>query len=408
MSNPSEYDRVIYWLNGLSNLASQHPGISDEDLMKLIAQSLTGPLADWEICWGPHVVQAPNGKAVNTMYAVKKRGEESYVIGIAGTNATSFFDWIWEDAFVSLQVPWIYAPLTDAKIAAGTAIGLVILQSMRPDEGVPAAGMTLWSFLETLTDKPISVTVAGHSLGGVLAPTLALWLRDTQGIPGLWDPRQNATVTTMPFAGPTAGNEHFAAHSNAKLPNATLPSSSPASFRYANSLDIVPHAWNEDTLEALKTLYAPDIPENKIIDSLVELAKSAAGAGDYTQLTPPDPPWTGTINKTLIKPVEPPLEELESFFNYLWQAVYQHTQAYNEHFAPETEQMMMPAASQISVPPIVHQLVEKAGGTLPPEVVVSTEPLIQQMLELALGPGVADQSQQGALVAKMKRFAAKE
>jgi len=407
MSNPTDYDTTLYRLNGLSNISSRHPGISDKDLGELITESLTGPLADWDICWGPHVTQAPNGKAINTMYAAKEKGQESYVIGIAGTNASSLFDWLWEDAFVGTQVPWIYAAQASAKIALGTASGLVILQTMTPDTGAAASGTTLAAFLQSLTDKRISVTIAGHSLGGALAPTLALWLRDTQGFPGLWDPAENATVTTMPFAGPTAGDARFAAHSDEMLPHAKqLPSDTPASYRYANSLDIAPYVWNEGSLDALRTLYQPDIPENTIIDNLVKLAMDAASDGDYTQLTPPDPPWAGTIDQSRIKPPQPPLEEIDGFLNYLRQAVYQHTQAYDEYFGLDAAAFQSPP-SQISVSPTVEKLVKEAGGSLPSDVTVSSEPMVQQMVELAIGRDIAKRAdakgQVDALVAAMRR-----
>ena len=47
------------------------------------------------------------------------------------------------------------------------------------------AGTALVAFLQaavTSADgRPVRVTVTGHSKGGALAPTLALWLADTQG-----------------------------------------------------------------------------------------------------------------------------------------------------------------------------------------------------------------------------------
>jgi hypothetical protein len=214
----------------------------------------------------------------------------------------------------------------------------------------------------------------------------------------------------MPFAGPTAGDARFAAHSNARLPHAALPSSTPASFRYASSLDIVPHAWNLTSLGELRTLYVPDIPETTILDSLVKLATSVASGGDYTQLTPPDPPWTGTIDQSRIKPPQPPLEEIDSFINYLRQAVYQHTQAYDQYLGLDTTAAMPEAPSAISVSPVVAQLITEAGGTLPSDLTVSSEPVSRQMLELAIGSVTARSSDTTtkveALVDAMRRFAA--
>ncbi len=403
MNPPSEHDKVIFQLTMLSNLAAAYPKISDKDLRQKITDCLKGPLASWEVCWGPHVVQAPIKGTLNTMYVAKEQKQDNYVVAIAGTSPYSLFDWFWEDFWVNLQVPWVYAPFADAKIAFGTASGLVILQSMKPEKGAVASGTRLWDFLKSLTDSPINVTVAGHSLGGALAPTLALWLRDTQGIPFLWDPHEHATVMTMPFAGATAGDGKFAAHSNEKLPHGTLPSATAASFRYANSLDVVPHAWNLDTLNALKTVYVPYIPENEIVDKLVELATKAAADGDYTQLTPDNPPWKGTVNQSKIKPGGGPLEP---FFNFLQQILYQHVQAYLAYFGVDTE--LLPAPAKTPVPAVVKQLVEKAGGTLPSDLTVSPEPASLYLDAFVTDPGGDEQSRVDALVAEMKKFAAEQ
>jgi len=47
-----------------------------------------------------------------------------------------------------------------------------------------------------------SVCFTGHSLGSALSATLAFAMRDAQA---QWDPTGKATVTTINFAGPTAG-----------------------------------------------------------------------------------------------------------------------------------------------------------------------------------------------------------
>src|SRR5262249_13625321 len=149
-----------------------------------------------------------------------------YAIGIAGTNPKSILDWIIEDGFVAWQVPWVYALLDapGAKIALGTAIGLALLQNMKPSSKVPGGGSTLVDFLATVTKSPVQAAVAGHSLGGALAPTAALWLADTQGFLSHWDRHKNATLSALPTAGPTAGNSAFATYSGKKLGARLTPS----------------------------------------------------------------------------------------------------------------------------------------------------------------------------------------
>ena len=397
MTEPSYYDKVVFNLSILSNQASGNPGMTDQELEALIAANLTGPLADYAIVWGPHIVHDPlNGKAINTMYVAQEKNTGNYFVLIAGTNPYSLFDWLWEDGFVSYQIPWVYAPLSGGKIAVGTTTGLVILQNMQPDSGVPGSGTTLWDFLKGLTGSPIHVTVSGHSLGGALSATVALWLQDTQLF---WDPDSNATVNTMPTAGPTAGNGQFAAHSNAQLPNAALPSNSPASFRYANSIDLVPHAWNEATLEAAKTLYAPQIPENALVDKAIDLAQYLARNGDYTQLTPADPPFVGTVDESIINPADP------TFVNYLMQAAHQHVNAYDDYFSLGLD-TAIPRPEKLLISPKLQTLLQDSNLELGDAFEVSETSLSQTLEALALGgkQSADDASRTDALIAELKKF----
>lgn len=137
-----------------------------------------------------------------------------------------------------------------------------------------ASGASLQSFLkEAVSDAeaPVEIVVTGHSKGGALSSTLALWLADTQGTSGVpeedvWDPERRATVHAFSFAGPTAGNESFARHSDHVI--------GPRCHRVENGLDVVPHAWEVETLREVPDLFAepvhrPDVVR-RLIDDLVE------------------------------------------------------------------------------------------------------------------------------------------
>lgn len=248
----SPQQQAIFALGEFAGLSSSVTGDDiDRATLQAISTALNnaaGTIGTWNVVWGPSVVQQPIGTAcaMNTMYVAQSAATPSqYVIGIAGTNPKSILDWIVEDGLVEWQVPWVYALLEapGAKIALGTAVGLGILQSMKPSSEVPGGGSTLVDFLATVTKRPVEIAVVGHSLGGALAPTVALWLADTQGFLSHWDPHRNATLSALPTAGPTAGNGAFAAYSGKKLGARLTP--------FYNTLDVVPHAWQASMLQEI-------------------------------------------------------------------------------------------------------------------------------------------------------------
>ena len=73
---------------------------------------------------------------------------------------------------------------------------------------------TLLEFLKSQTAKPIKVCVTGHSLGGCLAGTFALYLKDNRGS---WDSSGTSPVCCITFAAPTAGNAAFATYSDGQF-----------------------------------------------------------------------------------------------------------------------------------------------------------------------------------------------
>ena len=174
-------------------------------------------------------------------------------------------------------------------------------------------GLDLRSFLAAAVAQangPVQVTVTGHSKGGALSSTAALWLADTQGTDGVekadrWDPEKRAQVRCFSYAGPTAGNAAFAAHSNTKLD----------CVRTVNTRDVVPHAWASADLNAIKTLYQPGVHHVAAVDDLIDeiVADQKEQGLDYCQ-----PDVERTIDGTI--DLDRPL-----FFDQL---VYQHMEAY--------------------------------------------------------------------------------
>src|SRR5262245_24849587 len=88
-----------------------------------------------------------------------------------------------------------------------------------------SGGVDLLTFLKTEADRSrdaLEVTVTGHSKGGALAPSMALWLTEALNSPDAgerWDERRRARVHCHAFAGPTPGNSPFAARIEAQLQN---------------------------------------------------------------------------------------------------------------------------------------------------------------------------------------------
>ncbi len=231
----------------------------------------------WTLAWGPVVIVERVSKdppqciilhkqaipaqryfqPANTMFVVQNRADpDLYVVAIAGSNRTSAYDWCVEDFDVKTLVPWPYShPLEGANAAIdhGTAIGLSILTKMKPRSKVThvaGEGQLLAGFLGSIAgEREVEVVVVGHSLGGTLAPLTALWLADTQTD---WDPRGNATVSTVAFAGATPGNQALAEHVERKLPGNRA-------VVVDNTYDVIPRLWND--LGNVRTLYDEGCPK---------------------------------------------------------------------------------------------------------------------------------------------------
>jgi hypothetical protein len=247
----------------------------------------------WQRVWGPFVYLAPYTKyATNAIYVARK--DNQYVIGIAGTNFISFYDWFIEDFYVGVRADWAeYAETqppgdTPPKIAMGTKIGLDNLLRQHPGTGTTIIDF-LTDQLKELGEK-VEIVVTGHSLGGTLSPVLALALYEKKST---WDPNNRATLKVYPFAGATPGNFYFAEYYRQRLGENTT--------RVWNSLDIVPHAWSATKLSQIAKLYEPHIPSNPLIEKFVNLATLISAAGFYHHIKWLTPPLQGTFRP----PVQP-------------------------------------------------------------------------------------------------------
>jgi len=94
---------------------------------------------------------------------------------------------------------------------------------------------------------PANIYVIGHSRSGALAPPFAQWLAD---IASQWDAAGKAKLHVYTFAGPTPGNDKFAAR---------FQSSGIDTYRFANTYDVVPHVWQPDEMREISALYGDQL-----------------------------------------------------------------------------------------------------------------------------------------------------
>lgn len=211
---------------------------------------------DWSVVWGPCVYCVEGTSkpttATNAMYVAYSKTLDTYLVGIAATNAISAFDWIFEDAFVDPhyaaawppKLPFVATrrahpyPQTTPAISAATALGISNL--LTQPEMVDPVGGNLQTFLKSKVNAKSTLIFGGHSLAGALSPTLAFYLYPQPAKAG-WK-----EILVLPTAGATPGNQGFAQAFAQAFPQQTDPSSKLFwNTDYANHYDVVPHAWDK-------------------------------------------------------------------------------------------------------------------------------------------------------------------
>lgn len=323
MNNSMSVEQIMFYLaissNAGSSIKGTGIGVKVYNAIKKQIDALNEKTDDnWEIVWGPGIYQHKTGGLLdNVMFAAFNpsfQGNPTYYVSVAGTNPSSMFDWIKEDLDVSTTVQWPYNSSVDAQISNGISKGLGELVSMKPEKGVPGEGITLDTYLSNNTSEYDSYTIitGGHSLGGALSPLVALWLKDTQSS---WN-KGGKTIDYQcwPSAGQTPGLDNFTNYYNSSIPN---------THRIFNSLDVVPHAFNRETLNQAKSLYAPEI-SSLSVDLLIGSILNKVGSLNYTQLANEDYKLNGKLNKSIISNSALPV------YNYSVQMIYQHVKAYFE------------------------------------------------------------------------------
>lgn len=308
-------------------------------------QGLLG--TDWQQVWGPVVFSnLPTASTVvadNTMMLYYSPSQSLVVIAIAGTNADSIFDWDSEDFSITTLVPWSTVVggcngiPAKAGVSAGTALGLSKLLTMTDTNRGNVSMLSALGTLLSTSAGGLQLAVSGHSLGGALSPSMALYLNDLQQNSGTWNSSKNVTsVTAWPTAGPTPGDADFASHLSGGVTTYTS---------VYNSIDVVPHAWMATSLAAIPGLYAPTIPVSDVVSGIVvKMAADTAKifpsyywqASQWQSMpgtfdTTTDTNATTFVNNLAAKypTYASAIQALAPTIRFLWQAAYQHTVAYS-------------------------------------------------------------------------------
>ncbi|WP_339697361.1 hypothetical protein [uncultured Roseivirga sp.] len=340
-STPSLKEQMIWVLSDLSNL---NAGLfaKEERLLKENAQQLKEIFStqneisnffknEFNVVWGPALInqqrevtidvykaipkeladQFPTGGKIkvtgytttNAMYVTKGKdpqtGRDLYVVAVSGTNPVSQAGWFQEDFDVKgTPVSWppqyleINGLTNVGAIAQGSNDGLELLWTVQD----PDTNQTLYGFLESVISgtSPAEVAVCGHSLGGALSPLVATALADLQPVAN----KKNVVISAYPTAGPTSGDADFAKHVYSTL-NGNYVSR-------INDYDVVPHGWQESTMDELPNLYSDlkvqkennssviGIPASTIINGFIFWAKGKRGKNVYNRIQG-DIPFKGSI-----------------------------------------------------------------------------------------------------------------
>ncbi|GLH77004.1 hypothetical protein SSBR45G_19120 [Bradyrhizobium sp. SSBR45G] len=220
--------------------------------------------SDWRLAW----LAAPPDPPDNFAFMAYSASSKAYAVAIRGTYPNPFSPAYWddgdEDSPFGDMVEWPGA--SGAKISAGTSKGLTNLLALTDQGGV--------SLQDAIGRLPAGsrLAVTGHSLGGTLAPVLAL--SASERCPSL-------DVWATSFAGMTPGNEAFAAlfGTGTKLDGRVR--------RVYNRLDTVAYGWN--AVWATHDFYQPAPKGGPIVAAmlLATAARLELGGYDYAPIGTP-------------------------------------------------------------------------------------------------------------------------
>ena len=233
-----------------------------EENIKAMLLSVKESMQFSEISWGPAAYKNKAVLSEALAYAVKNRrkdGKNEYTVVFRGTNPLSIQSWLFQDLNVAGQTPWdrqsVHTESASAYISKAADTSLQIHKQLQYQNTT----LLEWicSLIKNADGSKIKINLCGHSLGGLMSSTFALWLTDELAAMDMLD---MVELSVYSFAGPGAGNSEYAEYLNTKIGGGYISIN--------NNLDIAPLVWKEANMyDVLPGIYG-DIRMNEIENGL--------------------------------------------------------------------------------------------------------------------------------------------
>ena len=223
-----------------------------------------------------------------------------YNVVVRGTNPLSLESWFREDFDVGIQVPW-------PGVAEGGRISQATASALTIHEGLKDHDRPLYDFLKLRLDDDAAsgrtsvVRFTGHSLGGLMAPVLAL--RFSERFPRF----DSAEFQVYTFAAPTAGNAIFAAYLERSILDKVRQNFTMARFIRCRD-DVAVKVWNKRDMLSILGLYARfGVPINVFLVTVLAAVRWSVRHHGYTQ------PFSSTSPKGAFRIAANDLFSLDTF-----------------------------------------------------------------------------------------------
>jgi len=303
------------------------------DVESAVARLMERMLPRFRIVWGPAAHQpapelpGPAAKLSDALvFVCEDEDSGDHYVVFRGTNTISPTEWLLQDFMVQKRIPWrevlpgSRAP-EDALVSEGTANAIALRKDLRPGPGSAGEGVSLAAALLGIalaSQGRCAMRFTGHSLGGLLAPAMALWFLDFLDAEGHRDLEARMDIEVYGYAAPTAGNRAFADYLSSRLE---------ASRRYANGLDVATLVWDEEAMRRMPGLYEPHIRMSAFTKSLHSLCMALCEGKGYAQ------PGEAIPVPARVIPARRNL--------FLLEAAYQHCIPYLEMLQPERKEAIL-------------------------------------------------------------------